>query len=136
MATIYKEIAVEAPAEFVWDAIKDVAAVHTRLARGFVTNTVVQGDTRSVTFANGFVVQEQIVAIDEAHLRMAYRAIGGRASHHNASFQVFATSKHTCRLLWITDLLPEEVKAPIEQMVEAGSAAMKQTLEHAFQTRS
>ncbi len=95
--------------------------VHTRLAQGFVTNTVLEGATRTVTFANGFVVQEQIVAIDDAQRRLAYHAVGGRASHHNASLQVFAAPDGTSKVLWITDLLPDEMKAPIAQMVEEGA---------------
>ena len=49
MATIYKEFSVNAPPDFVWTAIKDVGAVHTRLARGFVTDTVLRDSIRTVT---------------------------------------------------------------------------------------
>ena len=56
MASIRKEIAVEAPAGRVWDAIRDVGAVHTRLVRGMVLNTRLDGDSRLVTFANGETV--------------------------------------------------------------------------------
>ncbi len=72
MATIYKEFAVDAPPEFVWAAVKDVGAVHTRLAKGFVTNTVLTGGMRTVTFANGLTVTEQIVGVDDEHKRLAY----------------------------------------------------------------
>ena len=132
MATIYKEFLVKASPQFVWEAIKDVGAVHTRLAQGFVTNTVLEGSTRTVTFVNGFVVQEQIVSIDEGLRRMAYHAVGGRAAHHNASFQVLAAPQGMTRVVWLTDLLPDDVKAPVEQMVELGSAAMQKTLEQSF----
>jgi carbon monoxide dehydrogenase subunit G len=132
MATIYKEFEVNAPPEFVWEAIKDVGAVHTRLARGFVTNTVLTGAIRTVTFANGFTVREQIIAIDDEHRRCAYSSVGGRASHHNAYFQVMAGTGGRSRLLWVTDLLPDDVSAPIAQMVELGAAAIQQTLEQAY----
>lgn len=133
MASIYKEFLVKAPPEFVWNAIKDVGALHTRLASGFVTDTVLEGDTRTVTFANGFVVQEQIVATSEDLRRLAYRSVGGKASHHNASFQVLpALGGQASKVLWITDLLPDEMKPPIEQMVELGSQAMQRTLEKNF----
>jgi hypothetical protein len=132
MASIYQEILVKAPPQFVWEAVKDVGALHTRLARGFVTGTVLQGDTRTVTFANGFVVREQIVSIDDTLRRLAYRAVGGRASHHNASVQVFAAADAGAKVVWITDLLPDEMRAPIAQMVEAGAAAMQRTLEESF----
>ena len=40
------------------------ARLHDRLARGFVTDTELEGDTRLVTFANGMVVRELIVDVD------------------------------------------------------------------------
>jgi hypothetical protein len=132
MASIYKKFLIDASPQFVWDAIKDAGAVHTRLAQGFVTDTRLQGDTRTVTFANGFVVQEQVVSIDDDLRRFVYRAIGGRASHHNAFFQVFPTPDGKSKVLWITDLLPDEMRPPIEQMVELGSAAIQRTLEESY----
>lgn len=135
MATIYKEFRVAAPPEFVWAAIKDVRAVHTRLAQGFVVDTVLDGDVRTVTFANGFVVKERIVSVMDPHRRLAYTSIGGRASHHNAYFQVFVEPDAESRVLWVTDLLPEDVHAPIEQMVELGAAAIQRTLEGSYRSR-
>lgn len=132
MATIYKEFFVDASPEFVWDAIREVGEVHTRLASGFVTHCTIKDGVRTVTFANGFVVQEKIITIDNSLQRMAYTAVGGRASHHNASFQVFAASSNQSRILWVTDLLPDDMRVPIDHMVELGSSAIKQTLEKAF----
>ena len=113
MATVYKEFIVNASPDFVWEAIRDVGAVHTRLAQGFVTNTLLSGDTRTVTFSSGFVVREQIVTISDELRRLSYTAIGGRASHHNAYFQVLDAAGGKARVLWVTDILPEDVRAPI-----------------------
>ena len=55
MATIYKEFHVAMPPEFVWEAIKDIGAVHSRLARGFVSDTVLDNDVRTVMFSNGVI---------------------------------------------------------------------------------
>jgi len=132
MATIYKEFLVNAAPQFVWEAIKDVGSVHKRLAQGFVTDTVLAGDIRTVTFANGFVVKERIVTVSDQERRLAYAAIEGRASHHNAYLQVFAAQDGQSRVLWVTDLLPNEMRGPIEQMVELGSTAMAQTLERSY----
>ena len=132
MASIYKEFLVNASPRFVWEAIKDVGAVHARLAQGFVTDTKLEGDTRTVTFANGFVVQEQVVSINDEMRRFVYRSVGGRASHHNAFFQVFAAPNGKSKVLWVTDLLPDEMRAPIEQMVELGSGAIQRTLEESY----
>lgn len=128
MATIYRAFTVNIPMAEAWAAIADVGAVHTRLAKGFVTNVTLEGDVRIVTFANGFTVKEQIIAIDAEHKRLAYTSIGGRASHHNASFQVFEEDDSSCRIEWITDLLPEEVSGAIGDMVDKGIEAITQTL--------
>lgn len=132
MATIYKELSIDASPEFVWAAVRAVGEVHTRLAQGFVTNVVLNGDIRTVTFSNGFVVREQIITISDDLRRLAYTSIGGRATHPNAYFQVLGELNGMSRLLWVTDLLPEEVLTPIAEMVELGSAAIKQTLEQSF----
>ena len=135
MATIYKDFLVNASPNFVWEAIKDVGALHIRLARGFVTATIIVGDIRTVMFANGFVVREQIVTVNDELRRLAYTAVGGRASHHNAYFQVFDAQEDQSRILWVTDLLPENIRASIEQMAELGSKAIQQTLEKSFKTQ-
>jgi carbon monoxide dehydrogenase subunit G len=127
MATIYREFKVEVPVQSVWEAIRDIGAVHSRLAKGFVTNTIVHGNTRTVVFANGYELHEAIISIDDEHRRLAYSAVGGKASHHNAYFQVFEHGPQVSRVVWVTDLLPEEMKAPIEQMVNQGVEAIKKT---------
>jgi carbon monoxide dehydrogenase subunit G len=129
MASIHKEILIQARPQDVWAAIRDVGAVHQRLAPGFVIDARLDGDARIVTFANGVVVRELFVDIDDEARRLVYAAIGGRTTHHNASMQVFAEGKNHSRLVWITDLLPNEVTAVIHELVEQGAATMKQTLE-------
>jgi hypothetical protein len=77
------------------------------------------------------VVRELIVDVDDAARRVAWSAVGGRLSHHNASTQVFAGEGGTSRVVWIADLLPHELAPSIAGMIEQGLAAMKQTLERA-----
>jgi carbon monoxide dehydrogenase subunit G len=128
MASIRKEILLEVGPELVWDVIRDVGAVHERFARGFVVDTMLEGDARVVTFANGFVAREQIVEVDDAAKRLVYSASGGRLSHHNASFQAFADGARGTRLVWIADLLPNEAAGVIEGMMEQGVEAIKKTI--------
>jgi carbon monoxide dehydrogenase subunit G len=129
MATIRKEILIDAGPEAVWAAIRDIGAVHRRLTPGFVVDTRLDGDARIVTFANGLVARELIVDIDEQARRLAYAATGGRATHHKASFQVFAEGDSRSRLVWITDLLPNDIAGLVGTMVQQGADIMKQTLE-------
>ena len=90
MASIHREIRIDARPEDVWDAIRDVGAIHRRLAPGFVVDTKVDGDARIVTFGNGMVVRELIVDIDDTARRLVWSVVGGPMTHHNASLQVFA----------------------------------------------
>jgi carbon monoxide dehydrogenase subunit G len=129
MASIRKELLIHARPEDVWAAIRDLGAVHQRLAPGFVIATRLDGDARLVTFANGAMVRERFVDIDDQTRRFVYAAVGGQTTHHNASMQVFAEGSKRTRLVWITDLLPNEVAATITELVEQGASAMKQALE-------
>ena len=77
MATIIKQALINAPAETVWSALRDVGALHTRLCPGFVVDTRMDGDARIVTFGNGMTARERIINVDEAARRLAYSASGG-----------------------------------------------------------
>ena len=129
MASIHREISIDVPADRLWDAIRDVGAVHTRLAVGFVTDCRLDGDARIVTFANGITAKELIVDANDADRRLAWSVVGGRLTHHNASLQVFAQDEGRCRAVWIADLLPHALAPAIAGMIEQGMAAMKKTLE-------
>ncbi len=129
MASIHKAILIEARPEDVWAAVRDVGAVHQRLAPGFVVDARLEGDSRVVTFGNGAVVRELIVDVDEEARRLAYAAVEGRTTHHNASMQVFAEGSDRSRLVWITDMLPNDLATSISKLVEQGATTMKQTLE-------
>jgi hypothetical protein len=128
MATISRDFVVRAPAEAVSDAVRDVGAVHTRLARGFVTGTTYDGESRTVTFENGFVVRELIVDIDDARRRLAYAAVGGRSAHHNASIEIRVRDDGTCLFVWTTDVLPHDLRDFIAGQMDRGVEVMKATL--------
>jgi hypothetical protein len=130
MASIYREVALAVPAERVWSVIRDVGAVHTRMAPGFVADVRMEGDVRIVTFINGRVVPERIVGIDDANRRLAYASVGvPERQHHNASFQVFVEGPDASRLVWITDVLPDTLGDAFIQNMEKGLAVVKEHLE-------
>lgn len=129
MSSIRKDIPIEASPEKVWAAIRDVGAVHRHLVPGLVTDVRMDGDDRIVTFANGKTIRELIVDIDDSALRLAYAAVGGICKHHHATMQVFVEGPQRSRLVWITDMLPDEVAVPVGALIEQGSAIIKQTLE-------
>ena len=124
-----KEIGIARDRSFVWDAIRDVGAIHRRLVPGFVVDCKLEGDSRIITFANGMVVREVIVTVNDEMCRHAWSARGEPFTHHNASNQVFIEGAGKCRVVWIADLLPNEVTDTVEKMMLQGLDAMKRTLE-------
>jgi Polyketide cyclase / dehydrase and lipid transport len=131
MATICKEATIARNAGSVWDAIRDVGAIHRRLVPGFVVDCRLEGDSRYITFANGMTMREVIVSVDDQTRRHAWSARGEPLTHHNASIQVFADGDERCRVVWIADLMPDEVADTVGEMISQGLAAMKRTLEKA-----
>jgi hypothetical protein len=127
MASIRLEMTLRAKPAEVWDAVRDIGAIHTRLAPDFVINVTLEGDARIVTFANGMTAKELIVDVDDAARRLVWSVVEGRPTHHNGSIQVFAEG-HGCRLVWIADILPHDLKGPIGAMMQQGMAAMKKKL--------
>jgi carbon monoxide dehydrogenase subunit G len=129
MASIRKELSTKARPDDVWDALRDIGALHTRLVPGFVTDTRLEPGARIVTFANGMVVRELIVTVDDSERRVVWSAVGGSLTHHNGSAQVFSDANGLTKVVWIADLLPDEAASAIGAMMEQGMAVMKQTLD-------
>jgi carbon monoxide dehydrogenase subunit G len=131
MASIHREVRIKAAPEKVWAALRDVGAIHRRLAPGFVTDVKLEPGARVVTFGNGLVARELIVALDEERRRLVWSVVGETMSHHNASAQVLDDGAGGTRFVWIADLLPHEVAPAIAGMMEQGLAVIKDTLERA-----
>jgi carbon monoxide dehydrogenase subunit G len=131
VASIRKEIQIDAPPDQVWDAVRDFGALHVRLVPGFVTDCRMDGEDRIVTFASGAVMREVLIDSDDAERRLAWSIVDGPYRHHNGVAQVFADGEDS-RFVWTTDLLAdEEVVKVTEQSMEAGVAVAKKTLETA-----
>jgi len=128
MASIYKDIIIDAHPDEVWDALRDFGAVHTRLAPGFVTDTRLDGDARIVTFANGSVALETLVDCDDKRRRLVYAIASERLKQHSASAQVFAEADGRTRLLWITDVLPNEMAPYLDAQMDQGALAIQKAL--------
>jgi hypothetical protein len=130
MATIYKEWLIAASAEHVWDRLRDFYALHERLVPGFVTACRAEPGVRFIRFFNGFEAREALIGLSEQPvMRVSYTSLDTKATHHSASAQVFTVDDGQCRLVWITDVLPDEIAATIAPMMDRGGAVMKATLE-------
>jgi hypothetical protein len=125
MASIHKDISIDAPAALVWDAVRDFGALHTRLVPDFVLDTKLEGDARIVTFSNGTVARELLVDCDEARQRLVYAVISERVKQHSASVQVIADGETRCRLLWTIDVLPHEIAPYMNGQMDLAAGAMR-----------
>jgi hypothetical protein len=128
MASIEREIQVELDIASVWDAMADVGRIHERLVPGFVTGCRMEGRVRVVTFGNGMIVREPIIDVDPHRRRVAWAAVGEPFEHYSASLQAFEAPGGT-RLLWISDLLPDDLRDQVDGMITQGLEVMKRTLE-------
>jgi hypothetical protein len=128
MASIHKDITIDAPAHQVWDAVRDFGAPHTRLVPGFVLDTRLEGEARIVSFANGTMARELLVDCDDAKRRLVYAAISERIKQHSASVQVIADGEACSRLLWTVDVLPHEIAPYIDSQMDQAALAMQKAL--------
>lgn len=129
MASIHKDIPLDASPAEVWDAVRDFGALHTRLVPGFVTDTKLDGDARIVTFASGNVARELLVGCDDDHKRLAYAiAANERVQHYAGSVQVVADGATRSRMIWIVDVLPNEIAPFISAQMDLGVLAIQKKM--------
>jgi Polyketide cyclase / dehydrase and lipid transport len=129
MALIRKEILIATSLVQAWAELSDWGALHERLAPGFAIDTRLDGADRIVTFFNGSVVREQLVDLDEETHRLVWSIVDGPYAEHLGSAQLFAEQGEKTRLVWISDLLPDELAAPTAAMMARGLGVIKATLE-------
>jgi hypothetical protein len=128
MASIHKDIPINADSDRVWAAVRDFGAVHL-LAPGFVVDTRLEDGARIVTFANGNVARELLVDCDEARRRLVYAIVSERVTHYSASVQVLENGPARSRMSWIVDVLPNDIAPYISGQMDLGVAAMQGAFE-------
>ena len=128
MASIHKDILIDAHPDDVWAAVRDFGAVHRRLVPGFVLDARLDGEARIVTFANGNVARELLVDCDNARRRLVYAVVSERVKQHSASVQVLADGEARTRLIWIVDVLPNEIAPYMDSQMDQAALAMHKAL--------
>ena len=125
MATIVRDVLIEAPAAMVWARARDWGALD-RLVPGFVTECeVLPGPARRVRFASGAELVEQIVACDDAAKRLVWHIAGQGFDHHNGALTVVSEGGRA-RVIWTADVLPDQLTDTLVPLMEAGLATMRQ----------
>src|SRR6202048_3464660 len=128
MASIHKDMAIDAHPSDVWAAVRDFGAVHQRLVPGFVRDARLDGDARIVTLANGTVARELLVDCDDARQRLVYAVAREREKQHSAPGQVLADGDSRSRLVWIVDVLPNEIAPYMNAQMDQAALAMQKKL--------
>ena len=129
MGSIHHEIALDLDADTAWAALRQVELAH-KLFAGVLVDGRLEENVRTVTFADGMVVRERIIDVDDERRRLAYSAFDGTPmTHHNASMQIVPDGKETCRFVWIADFLPHSFGEAMLPLVRQGAQALKTNLE-------
>lgn len=129
MASIQIEIELAVDPDRAWSALRQVGLAH-RLFAGVLLDGRLEGDVRTVTFANGLVTRERIIDVSEERRRVAYSVIEGTSmTHHNASMQVLEAGDGRSRFVWIADFLPGDFAPSMMPLMKQGSEALRQNLE-------
>ena len=128
MATIRHEQPIAVPAEKAWEMLRQ-PELADQLFSPVLVGCTMQDDVRTVTFANGLVVSEQIITIDDADRRLAYHAMGEMFEQHSASMQIIPVDDGNCRFIWISDFLPEDRAETVQPLVTQGSNALAQNIQ-------
>jgi len=131
MATIHHEVTVNVGADAAWAALREVGNAAKLFAPVLVDGSL-DGDLRMVKFANGIVVHERILDVDDRRHRVAYTALDGPGmTYHHASMQVMGGGPTQCTFVWITDFLPAGIRETLLPLIEGGAQALKSNLESA-----
>ena len=129
MASIHKQLTLEADPAAAWAALRAVYEPHKVFAPVLI-GAQLHGDTRTVTFANGMVVRERILDVDDERRRVAYTALDGPGmAYHHASMQIVSADPARCEFVWITDFVPAELADTLRPLIEQGADALKRNLE-------
>ena len=129
MASIHQEIAVEVGAEKAWAALRVAGNAHKLFAPVLVDGQL-EGDIRTIRFANGMLLREHILDIDDDRRRIAYTALDGPGmTYHHASMQIVDAGPGRCLFIWITDFLPDAAADNLAPLIEHGAKALKSNLE-------
>ena len=131
MATVIKTIPVQASPEAVWNALRDIGAVHTRVAPGLVTATELVPGGRRLTFADGQTIVETIITVDDPHHRLVWSTQGNVTTHYNASAEVTMDEDGGSIVTWTADFLPDSAAVAVDGLMTAVAEAMVRTFDQA-----
>jgi len=131
MARIVETIKIARSEADTWAAVGDIGGLERSVPQLVARCEYdAEANVRTVTFTNDVTLVEPIVAHDDEAMLIAWTAQGGTWDHHNASMQVTSGEGGGAQVQWIADVLPDSEEGVIRGIVQAGLAALKETLEN------
>ncbi|WP_405135874.1 SRPBCC family protein [Nocardia sp. NBC_01388] len=134
MASISREILIDASSREVWAVVADFVDGPLLMAPGLVTaSTDLSDGVREVTFAHGTVVRERLITVDHEARRFVYSVVGGTVTplHDNAVMQVYTNGDNTTRFVWSRDILPDAMATAFTATMDQALIIFKKTVESA-----
>ncbi len=118
MATLYKEVSLAVAPDALWEKVSKVGEVDKLL--NVIAKSELDGDVRVCTMADGGVLRERIVGIDDAKRRVAYTISDAPfpLEFHAASMQVIDEGDGRLTFRWVTDLKPDALAAQLEPLFD------------------
>lgn len=128
MATVQKVIALNTNADRVWKKISDVGAISKLI--GFIAESHADGEHRTCKMADGGVLKERIIGVNDALMRVAYTITESPLGleFHAASMQVVPNGAGST-FIWTTDLKPDAAAKQLDASFEEALPGMKAALE-------
>lgn len=127
MSSIRKTIEVDATPETVWANVSDVGRISDLI--GFLKTSVLDGNSRVCSLADGGTLTEKIITVDEDLKRVVYAITESplNMEFHVAVMEV-VPSGTGARMHWTIDLLPESAAEHMGPMLDSACEDMKITL--------
>ena len=128
MATVQKMIDVDASVEEVWGKIAKVESISNII--GFLAESQLDGDVRVCKMADGSVLEERVISIDNVLKRVSYCITNSpfNFEFHSASMQVVPKGDGAS-MIWITDVKPDSMAEQLDTIFEDALPGMKSALE-------
>lgn len=126
MATIHLETELAVAPDQLWSTLRNVGAVSELL--NIVAESSIVGDKRSCTMADGAVLAETVLAVDDDHRRVAYTITDSPfpIEAHAASMQIFDAGNGRSTFRWITDIKPDALADGLSPMLIGAIAGMEE----------
>ena len=126
MASIHLETTLAVSPDELWASVRDVGAVSNML--DVVSESSIDGDKRSCVMADGGVLAETILSVDDDHRRVGYTITGSPfpIEAHAASMQVFDAGGGKSTFRWITDIKPDAMADGLRPMLAGEITQLEQ----------